>query len=357
MEDILKDILAALSVVLNGLPQGLLALSFGFASVPTALAFLVGAAGNSLTSNVAVISFQAETITVAGTMGKNMRERLSSIFFGAFLLVIIGVFGLMEQIVAWIGPVITNGMMAGVGFMLAKVAWDMAKNDRLIGVTSFASALLTYIISKDLVYTITVSVLLSSIVYHFTKKESATVTNMLTEDKFKLQKFIFNPSVIRGALALVCLNIGANIAFGKINGEIAGANVNIDTLTIISSLADMVSSLFGGGPVEIIISATASAPHAVWAGVLTMAIMAAILFFKLLPKIGKYVPSSSIAGFLFVLGAIVTLPGNATAALTGTEASSPIVGAITIIVTAIADPFLGLLAGVVMEFLLGLFGV
>ena len=88
-----------------------------------------------------------------------------------------------------------------------------------------------------------------------------------------------------------------------------------------------------------------------------MAIMAAILFFKLLPKIGKYVPSSSIAGFLFVLGAIVTLPGNATAALTGTEASSPIVGAITIIVTAIADPFLGLLAGVVMEFLLGLFGV
>ena len=353
MEDILKDILAAFSVVLNGLPQGLLALSFGFASVPTALAFLVGAAGNSLTSNVAVISFQAETITVAGTMGKNMRERLSSIFFGAFLLVIIGVFGLMEQIVAWIGPVITNGMMAGVGFMLAKVAWDMAKNDRLIGVTSFASALLTYIISKDLVYTITVSVLLSSIVYHFTKKESATVT----EDKFKLQKFILNPSVIRGALALVCLNIGANIAFGKINGEIAGANVNIDTLTIISSLADMVSSLFGGGPVEIIISATASAPHAVWAGVLTMAIMAAILFFKLLPKIGKYVPSSSIAGFLFVLGAIVTLPGNATAALTGTEASSPIVGAITIIVTAIADPFLGLLAGVVMEFLLGLFGV
>ncbi|MGN8845481.1 NCS2 family permease [Niallia sp. HCP3S3_B10] len=357
MEDILKDILAALSVVLNGLPQGLLALSFGFASVPTALAFFVGAVGNSLTSNVAVISFQAETIAVAGTMGKNMRERLSSIFFGALLLVIISIFGLMEQIVAWIGPVITNGMMAGVGFMLAKVAWDMAKNDRIIGITSFASALLTYIITKDLVYTITISVILSSIVYHFTKKEGVTVTKNILEDKFKLQKFIVNSSVIRGALALVCLNIGANIAFGKINGEIAGESVNIDTLTIISSLADMASSLFGGGPVEVIISATASAPHAVWAGVLTMAIMAAILLFKLLPKIGKYVPSSSIAGFLFVLGAIVTLPGNATAALTGTEAGSPIVAAVTIIVTAIADPFFGLLAGVVMEFLLGIFGV
>ena len=43
--DLLKDLLAALSVILNGLPQGLLALSFGFASVPTAFAFIVGAIG------------------------------------------------------------------------------------------------------------------------------------------------------------------------------------------------------------------------------------------------------------------------------------------------------------------------
>ena len=66
--DILKDILAALSGVLNGLPQGLLALAFGFASVPTALAFIVGAVGNAFTGTVAVISFQAESITVAGTL-------------------------------------------------------------------------------------------------------------------------------------------------------------------------------------------------------------------------------------------------------------------------------------------------
>lgn len=78
--DIIKDILAALSVVLNGLPQGLLALTFGFASVPTALAFIVGAGGNAIMGSVPVISYQAETITLAGTMGKNMRERLSMIF-------------------------------------------------------------------------------------------------------------------------------------------------------------------------------------------------------------------------------------------------------------------------------------
>ena len=84
-----KDLMAALGVVLNGLPQGLLALSFGFASVPTALAFLVGAAGNLLTGSVAVISYQAETITLAGTMGKNMKERLSMIFIGGAIMTVI----------------------------------------------------------------------------------------------------------------------------------------------------------------------------------------------------------------------------------------------------------------------------
>lgn len=41
MKSILTDLLAIIGVVLNGLPQGLLALTFGFASVPTALAFFV----------------------------------------------------------------------------------------------------------------------------------------------------------------------------------------------------------------------------------------------------------------------------------------------------------------------------
>ena len=45
-----------------------------------------------------------------------------------------------------------------------------------------------------------------------------------------------------------------------------GGNYNVDTLTVISSLADMCSSFFGGAPVESIISATANVPHAVWAG-------------------------------------------------------------------------------------------
>ena len=43
MSEFITDFLAIIGVVLNGLPQGLLALTFGFASIPTAFAFLIGA--------------------------------------------------------------------------------------------------------------------------------------------------------------------------------------------------------------------------------------------------------------------------------------------------------------------------
>ena len=56
MNAIMTDLMAVIGVVLNGLPQGLLALAYGFASVPTALAFFVGAIGNTVTQSVAPIS-------------------------------------------------------------------------------------------------------------------------------------------------------------------------------------------------------------------------------------------------------------------------------------------------------------
>ena len=90
MNELLQDILAIISVVLNGLPQGLLALSFGFASIPTAFAFFTGAIGNAVTGCVAPISYQAETITYAGTAGKNKEERVSMIFYGAMIMALIG---------------------------------------------------------------------------------------------------------------------------------------------------------------------------------------------------------------------------------------------------------------------------
>lgn len=350
MNDIITDLLAIVGVVLNGLPQGLLALTFGFASIPTALAFFVGAVGNTLTQSVAPISFQAETITYAGTSGKNRAERCTMIFLGAVVMALIGAFGLLTKIVDFVGEDIAFGMMAGVGIMLAKVALDMVKSDKLAGGVSLAAALITYYFtrssSNSLVYTIVVSVVASCVVSMIFEKDKDKI--VVVDDKFTRQKFTFNSRVIFGALGMVCLNIGSNISFGSITASMATTgNYNVDHLTLISSLADMASSFFGGAPVEAIISATASAPHAVWAGVIMMALMGVILLVGLLPKISKFVPTSSIAGFLFVLGVFKTVALDAPAAL----ATNPAVGGITMVVTAITNPFLGMVAGIATRLL------
>mgnify|MGYP000004345098 CR=1 FL=1 len=192
-------------------------------------------------------------------------------------------------------------------------------------------------------------ILCGGMTYTFAKAQGGKIGNSIVEDdKFIRQKFTINANVILGALGMVCLNIGSNISFGGITAGMAtGGNYNVDTLTVISSLADMCSSFFGGAPVESIISATANAPHAVWAGVAMMVVIGVILLLKLLPKIGKYVPASSIAGFLFVLGIFKTVVLDAPSAL----ATNAAVGGTTMVVTAVTNPFLGMLAGVAAKFL------
>ena len=346
MNAIMTDLMAVIGVVLNGLPQGLLALAYGFASVPTALAFFVGAIGNTVTQSVAPISFQAETITYAGTAGKDRSERCTMIFIGGVIMALIGALGLLTKIVNFVGEDVAFGMMAGVGIILTKAAIDMVKSDAISGGVSLATALITYYFTKDsantLVYTIVISVVASCIANAIFNKEKSSI--IVEDDKFIRQKFTINANVILGALGMVCLNIGSNISFGGITAGMAtGGNYNVDTLTVISSLAD----IFGGAPVESIISATANAPHAVWAGVAMMVVIGVILLLKLLPKIGKYVPASSIAGFLFVLGIFKTVVLDAPSAL----ATNAAVGGTTMVVTAVTNPFLGMLAGVAAKFL------
>ena len=353
--EFLQDILAAIGVVLNGIPQGLLALSMGFASVPTALGFGVGVIGCLLLGSVAPISFQAETIVLAGTMGKNMRERLSMVFFAGVTMAALGACGLLTAIVNFAGETVLNAMMAGVGLVLTKLALGMMKENKLVGITSVVTAVLVYFfLGQNLVYTIVISLVVSSAAAKLAGQDiGGGVGTAEKMGRLKLEKPIFNLSVLRGALALACLTVGANIAFGSITGGIAGASQNVDHLTIYSGLADAVSALFGGAPVEAIISATAGAPHPVTAGVLMMGILAVILFCGLLPKIGKYVPSQSIAGFLLILGAVVTVPGNAAAAFAGTGAGDTIVAGVTMGVTAFTDPFFGMLAGTALKLLFG----
>ncbi|MBP2636056.1 MAG: hypothetical protein H6Q72_1963 [Firmicutes bacterium] len=358
----MQDLIVALGVVINAIPGGLYALTFGFASVPTAAGFIIGAVGCGVLGVVAPISFQAETLTLVGTMGRNIQERISMIFLEGVILLAVGLLGLFKVIVAFIGPVITNAMMAGVGIVLAKVAVEMTIRNPIVGSVSIITALISYYGTPNpadkLVYAIISCVAVSSLVSVWLKKNHQVAVEEARE-RFALQKLGFTKNVVRGALGLSALNIGANIAFGNITAQtLAKTEVNLDHLTIISSIADIVSSLFGGAPVQAIISATGAAPHPLAAGVLMMVIMAAILGAGLLVKIGKYVPNESIAGFLLVLGGIVTVPINATLALSGGVGSADsIVGGVTMTVTAISDPFVGMVSGLLVKWLISMFGM
>jgi len=374
MEGMMENILTAIAVVINGIPQGILALSFGFAAFPTAIAFVIGIIGSAFFMSVATISFQAETITLAGTLGNNMKERLSLIFWGAALLLIPSLLGMNEALVNFIGPLVVTSMMAGVGLMLANVSVDLFKSEKWTGGVSVISALLVWFWTKDLAQTIIWSVI-SSTIFYVALKFNADLREKLgvVIEEIKVDKsrekfttgniqwdFWTNRNIVIGALSLACLNIGANISFGKITGSIAGTNTNIDHLAIYSSLADMGSAFFGGGPVEAIISGTAAAPNAVIASCIMMGIMAVILLSKALPWIGQYVHRASIAGFLFVLGVFVTFATNIAGALSiGGDFAGPygfgpagmVIGA-SAFVTAKFNPFYGLVAGFVTSLIM-----
>jgi AGZA family xanthine/uracil permease-like MFS transporter len=233
----------------------------------------------------------------------------------------------------------------------------MARKERVAGLSSIAIAILTYLFTKDLVWTIALSVIGSSLAAVFGIHYRAELPANVVERRFRFLKPILNPRVVRGALSLACLNVGANISYGLITGQMTGIKpnpVNLNLLTGTQAFADMGTSLLGGAPVETIISATASAPEPVIAGVMMMLIMAVILFAGWLPKIGKYVPAASIAGFLLILGAVVIFPENATAAMQGSDS---VIAALTLVVTAIIDPFAGLMTGAVLKFVLPLIGL
>lgn len=125
----LNDIIAALIVVINGIPQALLALSVAFFAFPTSLGFAVGVISCMILQSPIPISMQAETIALAGSYGDNIREKLSVVFWSGIIMTILGITGSLNFIVDLAGDYVLNGMMAGVGLILAKIAIDGLKLD------------------------------------------------------------------------------------------------------------------------------------------------------------------------------------------------------------------------------------
>jgi len=369
MSPLFQDLFAALVAVVCSLPIGIFAFSFGFAAFPTAIAFLVGAVGSIAYNSVTTISFQIESIIWAYQKGNDLRQRLSIIFWGGVFLLIPSLFGINELLFSFIGHSITYSMVAGVGIMLAFFSFRMMRFENVSAKVSIISALFVWFFTRNLFYTVIISFVLSTITYNMLKANNHVAEDNvplnLDREKFTLHNIEFNlfkhKSILFNALGLTCLNMCGNLSFGKITGTIANAETNMDGLGVYSSIANMTSSFFGGAPVEAFISTTASAPNPVRSSVLMMLIMAAILFFRLVPVIGKYIPRTAIAGFAFVLGTFIIFINNIHLAI----ASAPIpldsfgssswgmIIAATTLISARWNPFYGLVTGLFLKLALG----
>ncbi|NLV50832.1 MAG: xanthine/uracil permease [Clostridiales bacterium] len=364
-------ILAVIAVIINGIPQLLYAEARGFALKPAGFAYLIGAFGNLFTGSVTPISSQAETITVA-SIKKNLRNNVSSILLAAVIMIILAAFGGVSKIADFAGPAIVSGMMSGVGLILAGVSWDMYGQEKRTTLISVITAIAAYAIFQNsankVVWTIFISVVLSTADYLFIQKRRVNLSEVMEEGReqykmssewrfwkkeywsdFKFIKPAFNLTVIFGALSLVMLNIGANISFGNITASIANTTQNVDHLSIINSLADFPSAVFGGPPIEAIISGTAGAPWPVACGIVFMFITGILLLVGLIGKLGKYLPAQSISGFLLVIGIALTFVPNLSAV---TQSENSVSGYIALGVTAWSkNPFLGMVVGVLVRYL------
>ena len=364
-------LLAVIAVIVNGVPQLLYAQARGFALKPAGFAYLVGAVGNLLTGSVTPISSQAETITVA-SVDKDLRNNVSSILLATVLMVILGLCGGITRIADFAGTAVVSGMMSGVGLMLAGVSWDMFKQERRTALVSMAAALIAYAItindSNNVVWTIFVSVAVSTADFLFLQKRRVDLSTVVEQGRtpvemssewrmwkreywrdFKPIKPVFNLTVVLGALSIMMLNIGANISFGGITASIAGMSQNFDHLSIINSLADVPSALFGGPPIEAIISGTAGAPWPVACGIVFMLLMGILILVGLVGRLGRYLPAQSISGFLLVIGFALTFAPNL-ATVSASENSMS--GYIALGVTAWSkNPFLGMVVGILVRYL------
>ena len=367
----LESIWVALLSLLDVISGAILALSFGFLLLPSAIGFIVGGIGTLLSGSVTPLSFQQEGLALSWNLSKDMRPRVSMILGAALITGLLGIFGLPQWIVDTVGAEIFLAMLAGVGLYLTKVGFDIAKEDWWVGLPCLVTAVFIQLWTNNLVWAITASVPLGILIKYIRDRLNKEVRDQKNNElklqvpeykswkeawatEFKVFKPIINISVIVGALALATLTLGGNIAYTAINQDMAAVGPTYNQVSVISGIADFASSLFGGGSMEVIVSATAATPNPVISGVLLMFGAALIILTGLIFKIAKYVPIAAMGGYLVAIGAILVFPFNAMDAF---GAGNPMVVALTMGVTLFTNPFYGLVSGVLVKLIMGLLGI
>jgi len=373
--------LGVIFVGVNGLTQLVFAQTQGFKLKPASIGLIIAAVLSGILGLITPITGQSAMIALAGKT-EERDQRVAALLLSSVMMALLGLTGAISAAIEFAGPAIMAGMMAGVGLMLTQVGTDFIvdkqKGNIGVGTVSLISALTIFVIARhlgspnDLVYTVAGSVTLSTIYYlvfqRKQKSDDLAIPEGETEDgKFwtkaywqtedwKVVKPKFTFKAIMAAMALICLGVGITTSFGAINATMAGGIAqNFDHLTLVSGIAGFASELFGGMPLETIISGTAAAPWPVLGNVSVLLLLAILLILGVVAKIAKYIPTQSIAGFLVVIGIFATfLPQIRNA---GFASDIPVAG-VTMAVTKLTNnPFLGVIAGLVVRqfgYLIGL---
>jgi AGZA family xanthine/uracil permease-like MFS transporter len=358
------DVVGAAAQVAESLGEGFVALALGWAAMPAGLGFIAGGVMMLALGSFVPVSFEVESLTVVSRLANRDWKKMAQIVVLAGVIgFVLGLAGLYTQIVEFVDGTVLAGMLTGVGVILSLVAYDLFKENMVVGGVSVVVAVMTFLPLADntnaftyaLAASISAALATSFVVRRFRPAEPVEIDTtreriqLLPLDRFR---FLRSTVVIRGALALLALRTGTSIAYSAIDGDLAGgAAYNVDHTNMTAGAAGAVSGLFGGPPIEPIISATAPAPHALGAGVLFMFLMGAVLLLGLMPRAAQHIPVASISGFLFLLGAFAAFAGN----VGGTVSDeNPFAGPVTTVVTAATfDPFVGMVAGVIVRFLTG----
>ncbi|MCL1990544.1 MAG: hypothetical protein FWG67_06605 [Defluviitaleaceae bacterium] len=374
MNDFIPFALGVIFVSVNGLTQLVFAQTQGFKLKPASIGLIIAAILSGIFGLITPITGQSAMIALAGKTDER-DQRVAALLLSSLLMVILGLTGAISWAVEFVGPAIMAGMMAGVGLMLTQVGTDFVvdkkKGNLAVGLVSLISAFAIYFLffgdPNVLVYTVAGSVSVSTAYYLIFQRHKQNIdlevpkgetengkfwtkTYWQTEDwQVVTPKFTFKAIV--AALALICLGVGITTSFGAINAGMAGTAAglegpiyqNFDYLTLVSGIAGFASELFGGMPLETIISGTAAAPWPVLGNVSVLILLAVLLILGIVTKISKYIPTQSIAGFLVIIGIFSTfLPQLRNP---GFASDVPVAGVTMAVTKLTSNPFLGVLAG------------
>lgn len=375
----IPSVLAALGMTADGVAEGLYAIRHGFSARVAAVGFAIGAVIVWFANAATPLTFTVESIAVATRTVKERPLIFYVVALSAIPSIVLGVTGLYSQLVELLNPSVIAGTIGGVGIILTGVGVDYLKQRPLVAGGSTLVGFTAYLLTEDLVLVIIAGVATGTALHHLLPDRFQKLGSGAGEDDgaaaegseeggkegggdessekgsfrpipFEWRRMVSRP-VLVGAFAVFALRTGAVVSYDTVNANLAGQDPTLDSVTFMAGLGSLASSVLGGPPLETTPAPMAATPEPVLSTALYMALMAGVCALALVRRVGTFVPLQAIAGFLIVLGIPVIIPEQLPTAL-----ESPIPGGTALAITALTNPFYGIVAGELVAIVTELIG-